>query len=204
MSEEPFLLLSLKGDKAKKLSEAISNDTARKILDYLSKVKDATESSISKELNTPISTIHYNIHNLMSAKLVDVEEFHYSEKGKEVNHYKLANKLIIIAPKEAPAGFREKLKKILPLSIFAIGATFVIGLVEKLKTPTLFSMAKSADMTEQALTRAAPVAEAMAVEAINTPDPVTGLPVWLWFLLGASSVIILYVLIELLFTKRNK
>ena len=91
-----FLLISLEEKKAKKIAEAINNETSRKILDALAK-KDHTESELSKELGIAISTIHYNLKQLMEANLIVVDEFHYSSKGKEVNHYKLANKYIILS-----------------------------------------------------------------------------------------------------------
>ena len=107
MSKKSFLLVSLKEDKAKELAQVISNDTCRKILDHLAEKEDATETEIATTLQLPISTVHYNLHHLMKAGIVNVEEFHYSEKGKEVNHYKLANKYIIIAPRTT-YGIKEK------------------------------------------------------------------------------------------------
>ena len=99
MAKKSFLLVSLKENKAKELAQAIANESCRKILDYLADKEDATETEISSKLNIPISTVHYNLKQLLAGSLVVVDEFHYSEKGKEVNHYKLANKYIIIAPK---------------------------------------------------------------------------------------------------------
>lgn len=124
MSKEKFLLVSLKENKAKKLAQVVSNESCRLILDYLAE-KEATETELAKKLNIPISTIHYNLKHLTDAGLVIVEEFHYSEKGKEVNHYKLANKYIIIAPKTT-FGIKEKLKTILPVALLiAAGAGFI-------------------------------------------------------------------------------
>jgi DNA-binding transcriptional ArsR family regulator len=126
MTEESFMLVSLKEDKAKKLAAVISNETCRKILDYLAK-SEATESELSRALRIPASTVHYNVQHLVENKLVVAEEFHYSPKGKEVLHYKLSHKLIIIAPQEADAGFMEKLRSILPVGIITLAATFTIG-----------------------------------------------------------------------------
>ena len=114
MGKESFMLVSLKGDKAKKLAQVMSNPTCTRILEYLAG-KDATESQIAKELNVPLSTVHYNLQQLVEAKLVIVDEFHYSEKGREVNHYKLANKYIIIAPQEDDPSFLQHLKKFIPV-----------------------------------------------------------------------------------------
>ena len=97
--DESFLLLSLSDSKGKKIAQAVNNETCRKILDYLSKTDNATETKIANDLNIPLPTVHYNLSQLVDVKLVDIDEFHYSEKGKEVNHYSLANKYIIIAPK---------------------------------------------------------------------------------------------------------
>ena len=103
--ESSFLLVDLKEDKAKKLAQVISNDSCRKILDYLTHKDKATETEISKDLKLALSTVHYNLKHLNKSGLVIVEEFHYSQKGKEVNHYKLANKFIIIATSNNPSLF---------------------------------------------------------------------------------------------------
>ncbi|MEM4267854.1 MAG: helix-turn-helix domain-containing protein [Candidatus Woesearchaeota archaeon] len=129
MSEENFLLVSLKEDKAKKLAQVISNDTSRKILDFLTKRKDATESEIARQLGLPISTVHYNLQHLHEAKLIQAEEFHYSKKGKEVLHYSLTNKFVVIAPKETPEVFFQKLKEIMPVFIMVALAAIAIQII---------------------------------------------------------------------------
>jgi DNA-binding transcriptional ArsR family regulator len=118
-------MVSLKEDKARKLTQTLSNDTCRAILEYLSSRKEATETQISKELNIPISTVHYNLKQLSESKLVTADEFHYSEKGKEVIHYKIANKYIIIAPEEDES-LMEKLKSFIPA--FVTVAAVSVGL----------------------------------------------------------------------------
>ncbi len=60
MAKEKFVLVSLKEDKAKELAQVISNESCRKILDYLAEKQDATESDLASKLGIPISTIHYN------------------------------------------------------------------------------------------------------------------------------------------------
>lgn len=126
--DKNFLLISLEEQKAKKIAEVISNDTSRKIIDFLT-TKDATETELSKELKIPLSTVHYNLKQLQEAGLVIVDEFHYSSKGKEINHYKLANKYIIIAPKtEARSKFMEALRGIIPLAIITAGVGVILGL----------------------------------------------------------------------------
>jgi DNA-binding transcriptional ArsR family regulator len=129
MAKDKFLMVNLQEEGAKHLATILSNDTARKILDYLSdkdgKGDDCTESVISKELGVPLPTIHYNLAQLVKAKMVVAEEYHYSKKGREVLHYKLANQLIIIAPqasttKGLKTRLKESLKGILPAGLFAL------------------------------------------------------------------------------------
>jgi DNA-binding transcriptional ArsR family regulator len=129
MAKDPFLLVSLEENESKALAQVMSNDTARKILDILSKHESLTETDIAKKLDAPLSTIHYNLQALVKANLVKTEEFHYSEKGKEVNHYALANKIIIIAPKNARTeSFRDKLKSILPIALIVAAVGVVMQL----------------------------------------------------------------------------
>ncbi|MFC1741202.1 hypothetical protein ACFL3V_01565 [Nanoarchaeota archaeon] len=153
MAKKSFLLVSLKENKAKKLAEVISNNTCRKMLDHLADKKDATESDISKDLKIPISTVHYNMKALLTARLVKCDEYHYSAKGKEVNHYRLANQYVIIAPEGEKALIREKLKSIIPTALimgFAAGVIKLFsgsfGASEMLAAPMRGAMKSSADM----------------------------------------------------------
>jgi DNA-binding transcriptional ArsR family regulator len=134
MAKDPFLLVSLEENESKALAQVMSNDTARKILDILSKHETLTETDIAKKLDVPLSTVHYNLQALVKANLVKAEEFHYSEKGKEVNHYSLANKIIIIAPKNTRTeSFKDKLRGILPIGLIVLAVGAVIQLITRLR-----------------------------------------------------------------------
>jgi DNA-binding transcriptional ArsR family regulator len=204
--EKNFLLVSLEEKKAKKIAEVINNDTARKILDRLAQ-KDATESEISKELDIPISTVHYNLKQLQDAQLVTVEEFHYSKKGKEVNHYSLANKYIIIAPRNENPKFLEALKKVLPITV-------ITAIVGGLMTAYNFISAPDKIVNEAAprLMAAAPEAAEGGALAMKASDaainsvPEISRPFFqsntvAFFLIGALAVIIIYFFYE--WTKKN-
>ncbi len=123
--KEKFVLVSLQESKAKRIASVLQSDTCRKILDYLAE-KNATETELAEKLDIPISTVHYNLKHLIESQLVEAEEFHYSEKGKEVNHYSLSNKYVVIAPRGITEGFKEKLKSLIPVSLLlAAGAGFI-------------------------------------------------------------------------------
>ena len=114
MAKESFILVSLEDEKTKKLSQSITNETCRKILNYLSEKEDATETQISNDLGIPMPTVNYNMKLLVENGLVEINEFHYSRKGREVDHFSLANKMIIIAPRKDEK-LLSRLKKLLPV-----------------------------------------------------------------------------------------
>ena len=197
--DKNFLLISLEGNQAKKIAEVINNDTARKILDHLAK-KDCTETELSKNLDIPISTVHYNLKQLQDANLVVVEEFHYSTKGREVNHYRLANKYIIIAPK-SDSRIMEALKKIIPIAVI----TAIVGAA---MTSVNFLQGKPAefaakDVVQRVATSgaAAPMmaaAPAASNAAIQTSQPFMQSAYVIWFLVGALAVMIIYFAYEII------
>jgi len=185
MSKESFLLVNLKEDKAKELAQVISNKSCRKILEYLSE-KEATETELAKKLELPLSTVHYNLRHLLEAGLVAAEEFHYSEKGKEVNHYKLANKYVIIAPKST-FGLKEKLKSILPVAIII---SVTAGIIHFFSRQTaIFGAAK--------LERAVMETAGPAIQ-VAQPQPNFAL----WFLIGALTALAIYLIIDYIRKKK--
>jgi len=156
--------------------------------------------------------------HLVAGGLVTADEYHYSEKGKEVNHYKLANKYIIIAPKSTH-GIKEKLKSILPVGILALGAAAAIQIYNNLFKGSImrkgtFAAQEAADevVTEAAvrtLSDAAPVASESVKEVAVEQAPqiiqyVTNVNPALWFLFGCIFVLGLVVILELLKYKRGE
>lgn len=129
MSKDKFVLLNLDDDELGEVSNVLSNKSSKKILDYLTNKDFATASDISKELDIALSTTHYNLKKLEEAKLITTNEYHYSEKGREVTHYKLANKYIIIAPGKKRS-FLGELKKLLPAFVILGFLSFTIYILE--------------------------------------------------------------------------
>ena len=190
-----FLLVNLNEKKTKKLAETITSDTSRKILNYLTEKDHESEANIAKELKIPISTVHYHLQKLQEAKLVMVEEFHYSKKGREINHYKLANKYIIIAPKHV-SGLKEKLKGILPVAIISVGIAAVIKVFQGFAgTVGTFETAKT--MAAEPMMEAVPVMADAMVESYPVMNclPQSSPDVGLWFLVGSLSAIVIYLII---------
>jgi len=203
MAEESFVLVSLKESKAKKLAQIISNEACRKILDHLSR-KTATETELSKILDMPISTVHYNIQHLMENKLITAEEFHYSQKGKEVLHYKLANKLIIIAPAGADQNMMDKLKSLWPISALIVAATVAVGYISKVYSGSAVStapmIARTASAADVSVSSASNFAAAPMLAAQKTAGASQSFininSIAVWFFIGAIFAMTAYFIIE--------
>jgi len=204
MANKNFLLLSLEDSKAKKVANIVSNDSCRKILDYLAE-HEATESELAEKLDVPISTVHYNLQQLMESGLIATEEFHYSQKGKEVSHYKLANKYIIITPKKV-FGIKEKLKSILPVGLATVVTAGIIQYVTKFM-PGKGSVAQDVMMARapaEAMGAGGPVLEKAVEEAVPATQevitegvvPLLFQNIAFWFLLGAVFALAMYILVS--------
>jgi len=192
MPEDSFLLINLKESESKKLAQVISNESSRKILGFLSKKKSATETDIANELKLPLSTVHYNLQALTKAKLVNADEFHYSKRGKEVIHYSLANKYIIIAPKASPK-FLDSLKKIIP-AFLVVGVT--AGLMKLIQLFNKSNIVKEGGRM-LAATEDAVIAEAQVAQPFITNTFILN------FMYGAIFAIAVYFIVEILWKNKK-
>ena len=204
MAEESFLLVSLKEEKAKKLAQVLSNDTSRKILEFLTNNKRATETEISKKLSIPLSTVHYNIGHLASSGLINNDEFNYSEKGKEVIHYSLSNKYVIIAPNNIE-GLKEKLQKILPVVAILSFGSFIISKLGTLPNNN-FMLSKTGEsasrmMADESVAEMAPMAAQQRMPEISTTT--TEPNIALWFFIGGLFTLIVYFLWLKLYNRKK-
>jgi len=213
--KQNFLLMSLEDERAQKIANILSNKSCSKILDFLTE-NEATESEIAKKLNLPISTVHYNLQQLLKAELIIWEKYHYSEKGKEVKHYTVANKYIIITPKGKSEGFLDKIKSIIP-TFFLIGiGAGIINWYNNIKSNTLMASTYQAEVVQDAapeMFRAkAIIIENSSAQGIEMMADNVGsgtinesffsnylnvfYEYWFWFIIGAIFGVTVYLLID--------
>ena len=196
MVDETFMLLSMKDSK--NVANAMSNETAQKIISYLAEHKEATESELSKKLNVPLPTIHYNIQQLKKAKLIEAKEFFWSKKGKEMLVYKLAKRYIIISPDSSENNL-SKLKTLLPVTLISLVGSGIIYLWQKTKFISLKTTSDLAGQaSEEAVGKALPGSDAAAnltQEVITQAVPPNYA---LFFLIGSLFVILMLLLFTLL------
>ncbi len=136
-NSEKLLVLPL-GDESKKITQVISNDTARQIMELLAG-QSMSASDIAKKLDVPLTTTKYNLENLVDVGLVKIERIKYSKKGRQVKVYAPVRKLIVVVPEKlGSASITEILKKYLGVILTAV---FVSGFVELLTST--FTSSKS-------------------------------------------------------------
>ena len=195
--EDKFVLVSLSDKKSKKIAEVISNETARKILDYLGEKNKVSPIELSKKLNVPISTITYNLKLLSEYGLIIKEDEVWSDKGRKVSLYSIAKKMILIVPK----GFdwKDSLKKILPVFLLGTLATFGTWIYEK------FYLVSRAVVTEDsAILADEEVTKEFLLESSNDAISLTQNTNYWPYVLGVTLFITLIILIIELWRNRKK
>jgi DNA-binding transcriptional ArsR family regulator len=191
-----FILVNLNDKKTKKLAETITSTTSRKILNHLAEKSDS-KATMSKTLSIPLPTITYHLQKLEQAGLVLSKEFHYSKKGRVVDHYELANKYIIIAPKKV-SGLSQTLRGILPVGIVVLGISTILKIFTSPKETIGGAhdlLAQSAPAAEM-VSDTAPVAYEFARE--NVTQVVTNPHIALWFLIGSIVTLSLVIIVAFL------
>lgn len=194
--KETFVLVSLEEEKAKKLAEVLSNDTARRILDLLSQ-GESSASEVSKKLNIPLPTTLYNLNSLVKSGLVESKEFVWSDKGKEINIYTLARKYIVIAPTGAK-GIKTQLKNILPVTIISFGISAILYIISKFQTKTQSFALKTAGLAQEASIASAAIPPTSAQQAFNL-----GL-FSIYFFLGSVFAILIYLTVSMVRESKAK
>ncbi len=184
MENDNYLLVSLDDEKSKSIAEVLSSKTSKKIIEYLSNNKEASQKDLSDELKIPLNTIGNNIKKLLAAGFIKKRKnFFWSKKGKKIIMYELSKKSIIISPKKSNL---KKIKSILPAFILTLAGTFAIGVFQKIRNSSskipesqiMYSMGDSAIKTGSIMP-----------EATQTIASSTGNPLWPWFLLGSLMAI---------------
>ena len=200
MPESTYIMTNLNDDQAEALGKIIANKTSRKILNLLAK-KAQTESDLAKELKTPISTIDYNIKQLLKAKLIQTKDYFWSEKGNKMPIYSLSKKLVLIAT-EGTNVVRSKIRNLFPVLLITFGISVAIRLIYPKANLSL--QTRAAEKTAEAL-QGGIQAGADEAASVTSSVPILGNLVHLatnyaaFFFGGALLAILLY-----LFFTRSK
>lgn len=180
-----ILILELAQAKTQQIATLLANQTVSKIMTLLEK-GTLSKTEMAKQLQIPLNTIHYNIEQLVKAGIVKATTYSYSVKGKEINHYELVSKYIVITSKQ------EK-----PLTVQnALAPLFVVIAGMIIFWPD--TMEQSSFIMDTVVTEATPAsAKALAVEAMPIATDVAqnsfafSMPDIAWFALYSLIIVIL-------------
>jgi DNA-binding transcriptional ArsR family regulator len=210
LDEEKLLILPLNDKSSKLISQVISNDTARDILETISDAPRST-TEIAEKLGIPLTTVQYNLEKLAEAGLVKVARTRYSRKMKPVKLYAPQRKYVVIAPGTAErSDVIAALRRYLTLVAVAVFGSLVIeGLMMRLGAGPVKDMA----------TRSVPEGYGGGAEApmyTPAPAPLPGKAVeagagfdismhpGLWFFLGCLFVLVVVILFEYRARRKTK
>ena len=215
--DEKLLILPLNDKNSKKISQIISNDTARNILEAIAS-EPLSASRIAEKLRIPLSTVQYNLDKLNNAGLAKVERTKYSEKMKHVKIYAPQRKFVVIVPEKTDSkDVIAALKRYLTVIFFAVAGSGVIEfLTMKIKGPIGEVTRSGIPMEEgRPLGPVPSPAPIPAPEIVPSPMPASkGIGLGfefdifahpgLWFLFGCLFVILVAFLIEYLGHKKGR
>ena len=143
-NDEKLLILPLNDKNSKKISQIISNDTARNILEAIAS-KPLFASEIAEKLGIPLTTVQYNLDKLNDAGLVKVERTKYSEKMKTVKIYAPQRKFVVIVPEKTNRkDVIAALRRYLAVIFFAVvGSGMIEFFTARIKTPAFEDATRS-------------------------------------------------------------
>lgn len=124
--DEPRVL-DVDGEAADAAFDALSSETARRILTVLYE-EPRTPTEIQEEVGTSLQNVHYHLDNLERADLIEPAGFGYSEKGNEMTVYAPATEAVVLfAGRE---GTRARLQRVLRrvFGLFVVLSVASLGL----------------------------------------------------------------------------
>ncbi|RLG36616.1 ArsR/SmtB family transcription factor [Candidatus Alkanophaga liquidiphilum] len=200
--DEKLLILPL--NASKKVSQVLSNDTARRILEALTEAP-LSASEVAGRLGLPLTTVQYNVNKLLDAGLVRVERTKYSEKMREVKIYAPARKFVVIVPAQAKDDKKsviEALKRYLGLLSAAGIAALLLDLAA---TPKLEQGALKRAAEEGWLPVPAPLGKGLPAfsDIVSRLYPISE-HAGFWFFLGCAFVVVLLAVLEIRSKRRKK
>jgi len=192
-------MIDISDERSKKIAEVIGNKTCKRIIDYLSEIKEASEKDIADKLTIPINTIEYNLNKLIESGLIEkTKNFFWSVKGRKIDMYKLSNKKIIISP-------RSSFKGVLPAFIAILAGSFAIKIFTDRLNSVNYNITPVADISKDSGSAIinAPIEKISAMQNFvsstqNICSNATPFysEAWAWFLLGGLFIILIFLLIN--------
>jgi DNA-binding transcriptional ArsR family regulator len=194
-----YLLFNLEDDKAKVLGEVISNPTCKKIVNYISEVNDVSESEIAKALKLPANTVNYNVKRLLDSGLIEqTKKFFWSSKGKKIQTYRVANKLIVLSPK-SNSNIYDKLKGVIPVVLISGILSVFVGWYYNTKVFALKTLDYGGNLAGDRIYDASEKGSSAIMQTVPSVPQiilqqpvVTPIEISVWFFVGAMVALTAY------------
>jgi len=97
-NDDRKIVITPSDENTEKIGKILANETCRKILDVLSN-EPLSSTQIAEKMGIPLTTVESNIDRMAEVGMIRVHHKQWSPKGRKVNFYEPAEKLILIAPK---------------------------------------------------------------------------------------------------------
>lgn len=178
-------MISLEDEKSRKLGEAISNPSCKKIINLLAE-KELSATEISRKLKIQMSALDYNLKKLIDSGIIEKSKHFWSVKGKKIPTYRVVNKVIVIQPKQqTKSSVYSKLK----------GISFMLC-VASLLTALVAILTRQHYVSYDNMSSLKAGGESLASGALATSSDIIGgfllnIQPWMWFAFGALIVMII-------------
>jgi DNA-binding transcriptional ArsR family regulator len=125
-------VLDIEGADADRAFEALSSETARRILSVIYD-QPRTPTEVRAEVGTSLQNVHYHLDKLESADLIEPAGTGYSEKGNEMTVYAPRNEaLVLFAGHDHDRSRLESLLgRVLSMVLVLVTATAAIALLTR-------------------------------------------------------------------------
>jgi DNA-binding transcriptional ArsR family regulator len=195
------IMIDLDDVRSERIAEVLSNKTSKKVLQALAE-GEKSASDIASALNLPLNTVTYNLKKLTEAGLIErAKGFFWSRKGKKMELYKVANKKIVIMPKQMVRGV---LPAVIVTGIAAIGIKlWTFSKIQSMEITNSFARADeslkvaesfAADGGEGVAAPSAMMDASQGIAKFCTNETILGIAQssWLWLLIGALFGLFVY------------
>ncbi|MEA3324219.1 MAG: winged helix-turn-helix domain-containing protein [Euryarchaeota archaeon] len=169
--DEKVLILPL-GKESKKITQTLSNDSARQVLELLAD-EPMSASDIAEKLEIPLTTVKYNLDALIESGLIMIKQTRWSVKGRKIKIYSPIRKLIVVVPDKTD---RKSVTDILRRYLgVVLGAAGISAIIEWWHQPLLTGTGKVvrniAEGSESGIPPAPVPVLAPTPASTPTPDP---------------------------------
>jgi len=183
-------------ERTQKIARAMASQTANAVIQAFGS-GPLTSSEVARRMAIPITTASYHIENLLDAGLLEVMETRWSEKGREVKVYGLANQVLIIAP--PVSDLRSVLKKYTTLFAIVVFASLSLAtfLPLLLPAPEMPPVPRTAGGVGEEVT----MLKSPVLDAAGGAPPVHDLVMGFFF--GACAVLLALFVYEIYYWRRT-